>query len=388
MSKSSTVLLSSHYINAYGLVRGLQRVGYEGDLVAIKPAGDGVSLLEACFPTIRMLAPTDQDLGSFSSWLAQRLPNVDDLTIFFADERLLPLFQQEKETPSHATKPARMTLHSAFDCDALDQVLDRFRFYDLIQSKDLAEVPRSIDGGEDPTRKLGYPFMVRPKRSWRGVEKLPRVRLVENSLQWREVRQEFEAWGITDDELCYQEVLSISDKHNVSVCGWHDSVAPIHHLTRKVLQHPPKTGNGDVVETVNEPEDLLTIAAKVLDALNYRGPFELEFVLDTRSGRYHVIELNPRFWMQHELMNALYDNELIHRALGKAPRSLPRPRKRAVWINTIYGLYRLLRGQRGMIRHVYDATVLSPTVADTLRWMPQLGGRMVKERLSKVRKKG
>lgn len=46
--------------------------------------------------------------------------------------------------------------------------------------------------------------------------------------------------------------------------------------------------------TILDPE-LLTLSKKIIAKIGWRGPCELEFLKDTRTGRYALIEINPRF---------------------------------------------------------------------------------------------
>jgi predicted ATP-grasp superfamily ATP-dependent carboligase len=181
-------------------------------------------------------------------------------------------------------------------------------------------------------------------------------------------RKTFDQWmtdfrtrGLDIDQLCYQELLSIRDKDNVSICGWYDQRKHYLFCTRKVLQHPPKTGNGDVVERIEPPDGLMDVAIRILQALKYDGPLELEFVFDERSNSYQVIELNPRFWMQHGLIEAVTGHALVSSYLGIAPTkpSVPMPEDH-YWVNPLYAVFRLMKTDIRAVRYALRRDAYMP----------------------------
>jgi len=71
----------------------------------------------------------------------------------------------------------------------------------------------------------------------------------------------------------------------------------------KLLQYPRETGTGCIVERVENTE-VLSLATRLLEHLNYSGIAEVEFKRDAASGKYKLIEVNPRFWDWHQLSAA------------------------------------------------------------------------------------
>ncbi|MCL5270534.1 MAG: hypothetical protein M1457_08290 [bacterium] len=84
-----------------------------------------------------------------------------------------------------------------------------------------------------------------------------------------------------------------------------------------------------------DPAGLQARTRAILDALEYRGPFELEYLLDRRTGGYKVIELNPRHWYQYRLAAALSRENMIRRYLGWELMPNPPTGGKGLWLETI-----------------------------------------------------
>ena len=293
--------------------------------------------------------------------------------IFFADERFHEAFRDEIRSPRLAN--ARFLLGAA---DHVETILDRCAFYEFIERHGLGEVPRTIPGSADPWAAFPEKFFFRFKRSWDGLRKLPRVQLISSRNRFETTVAELKREGYCKEQWCYQEVLSISPRHNVSICGWHDRNCRRHVATRKVLQHPAKNGNGDVCEVIDPPPGLLETTASLLEAFDYCGPFELEFVLDTRTDSYKIIELNPRFWMQHGLVGAWTGEELVRRYLGSAQSPCRPSHPPRYWINTIYAISRLLRGDVRVLCYLAAGATCVPLWSTAVRWLPRFGPQLLR----------
>jgi hypothetical protein len=194
------------------------------------------------------------------------------------------------------------------------------------------------------------------------------------------------AEGYEPGDWCYQEVLSLAPHHNVSVCGWHGLETRRYAATRKLLQFPERQGNGDVCELIELPPDFSEITRKLLNELGYTGPFELEFVRDLRTGRDVIIELNPRFWMQHPLVGANLDQTLVRHYLGLSNAKLPcdslQPR---YWVNTIVALNRLLRADLRSWKYLRSPhAILMPPLGITLRWLPRFSVILLLRKLRSI----
>ncbi|HTC61544.1 MAG TPA: hypothetical protein VK709_01770 [Candidatus Saccharimonadales bacterium] len=72
---------------------------------------------------------------------------------------------------------------------------------------------------------------------------------------------------------------------------------PIASLTaRRTRQYPIDFGHSSsFVETMDVPE-IVAPSRRLLAAIRYSGLVELEYKLDSRNGRYKLLDINPRIW--------------------------------------------------------------------------------------------
>ena len=361
----SVAIICGNHINAYSLVQSLRSGGWEGDIVCLKDRVSGPALMDVCENDVRTWDDKLEVPGDIIGLISTLIPADAQKVIFFTDERFHETFSEEVRTPRLLN--ARFFVGSP---EHTDTILDRFAFYRFIEERGVGEVPRTIAGDVDPWATFPAQFFFRFKCSWEGLKKTARVRLIEDRESHDQTLAEFRSLGYAEKDWCYQEVLSVSALHNVSISGWHESACHTYVASRKVLQHPPKTGNGDVCEIIDPPPGLLETTEKLLMALDYIGPFELEFVLDQNSGTFKIIELNPRFWMQHGLIGAATGEVLVRRYLGQAMSQQP-DSPPIYWVNTIYGLLRLLRFDFRIHRYLWRRKAIRvPSWSITLRWLP------------------
>jgi len=80
------------------------------------------------------------------------------------------------------------------------------------------------------------------------------------------------------------------------VCALFNRGQPRALLSQKrLLMHPANGGAGIYNETTDEP-DLKELAVKLLQALDWHGPAQVEFIRDCVTGQPYLLEVNGRFW--------------------------------------------------------------------------------------------
>lgn len=71
-------------------------------------------------------------------------------------------------------------------------------------------------------------------------------------------------------------------------------------VARRLRQHPADYGTGTFVETV-ENDAVEANAERLLQAVGYSGPVEMEFKQDARDGSFKLLDVNPRLWTWNSL---------------------------------------------------------------------------------------
>lgn len=105
----------------------------------------------------------------------------------------------------------------------------------------------------------------------------------------------------TENLIC-QSLLDFENGQEYDWWGYRDPKGRIVSVTaREISKYPDKRGRVTHVELVEEPE-LKAIGDKIVSELDYRGIADIQFIRDRRTGRFDVIEMNPRLWCSHELL--------------------------------------------------------------------------------------
>ncbi len=363
--ENKCAIIFGSYINACSIYQSLFLIGYDASVYIIDEVEGTKCLADIAAKKAAVIKRSLQQPEEAVALINEIVPGNVTKHIFFTSEECI-------DAVKFAVQEGTLQNTVAFTGAGIsnDVIYDRYRFYEFIDALNCTHIPRTITSAADPFLAFGERFVVRMKRSWQGSEKLPRLSIVNGKAELEALEQEYAENGYTRDMWCYQELLSISDKHNVSVCGWRDARFRQYAVTRKLVQHPPKTGNGDVVETIADfPQELLSATSTILDALDYAGPFELEFVFDLNENVYKVIELNPRYWMQHGLINSLTNHALVRRNIGESElKVLPAEElPHRYWINSNQALFRLMKGQLAILGY-FKNSICFPGIKASVKW--------------------
>lgn len=332
--RDGTAVVSSAHVNAVGVALSLRELGWTGRIACLRINATGRALAQRWPALCECWTLQLERLAEFPEQLFERVAPESVAAVFFCDERFLPLFAQQQVAERFPNACYHLGTRSQ-----LDIVLDRLKFYEYVEANGLGDTPRTVEATQDPWEAFGGPFRTRVWKSWRGVKKLLRGRTIQNQRDLESWEHDCAAEGMFREEWGYQELLSTDPRDLLCVCGWHGQGTALYLTTRWIRQSGE---NGWLIEAIRAPRGLEDTAYAILAALNYSGPFAMEFVRDLRTQSYKVIELNPRFWMQHRLVG----NDLVRRYLGFPSSICNRRRPARYWLNTDTAL-RLLLTLRG-----------------------------------------
>lgn len=158
----------------------------------------------------------------------------------------------------------------------------------------LVRGPEALAGAAD---KTGLPCVLKPRRGAAGI-----------GVEFIESREELAAaWdrGVVQENLVYEtrsRLLQEFHRGEVhDVCVLFRDGEPRAALTQKrVYMLPARGGIAVLAETTDEPE-LRDLAIRLLAAMRWHGPAQVEFRIDERDGQPKLMEVNGRFWATMEL---------------------------------------------------------------------------------------
>lgn len=360
-------IIASHYINAYSIVVSLKKIGWTGKIVCVKDTRDKSVLTECFGKAVEHWSLDLSEPANLILAIKNNTPQSDQKYVFFCNEQFHIAFN---DIEKYDIDNIKFTIGSRKNLDVL---LNRYKLLEHFKEHNIGTVPNTIKGTENPFSVFGNEFFIRTNYSWRKSERLPRVKLIKDKIDFEKTVNQYKSIGLEPMEWAYQEKLSIKPESNVSVCGLRTKSTNLFYVTHHLLRHPNISGNGDLTGIIEDPGSLITITDKFLSSIDFEGPFELEFVLDERDNHFKVIEINPRFWMQHGLINANSDHALVRWCLGmfNSEKQETNPQYK-YWINTIYATYRLLKLEFGVVSKFSSKNSIAfPNLQDTCFWIPR-----------------
>jgi D-aspartate ligase len=219
--------------------------------------------------------------------------------------------------------------------DAVECLLDKLELFKIASSDGIAVpatvVCSSVEEIHANIAKLRFPLVVKPrmasdwrrKGTWEAVG-ARKAFLVESTEQ---LVSEYSQIASVNAEVMIQEYIQGSDSDIAVCCCYIDSKQemPAYFTARKLRQNPPLFGTGCAVETVDISE-IVPEAKRLLRACRYTGLAEVEFKRDSSSGKWLLIEVNPRHWDQHEIgahigvnLSWVAYQEMIGRSVASEP---------------------------------------------------------------------
>jgi D-aspartate ligase len=107
---------------------------------------------------------------------------------------------------------------------------------------------------------------------------------------------------VSAQTLMIQELIPGGGTEQFSYVTLCDEGRPLASLTaRRTRQYPPDFGRASTyVETV-DCDPVVAPSRRLLEAMRFSGLVEVEFKRDPRSGRFKLLDVNPRVWGWHTL---------------------------------------------------------------------------------------
>ena len=188
--------------------------------------------------------------------------------------------------------------------DIVKFAYDKKLTYELAEKFDInipkTFYPKNID--ELNNLESRFPVIIKPSIKINFYSKT-RVKAIQVNNK-KDLIEEFKktATIIDSSEIMIQELIPGGPDYLFSFCSLFRNGKGLAKVTaRRARQHPMDFGHASTyVETMNIPE-IDGIGSKILQAMNYSGLSEVEFMQDPRDGKYKLLEVNARTWGWHTL---------------------------------------------------------------------------------------
>jgi D-aspartate ligase len=192
------------------------------------------------------------------------------------------------------------------DWPVVEMVLRKARFYAWAaqrnypvpatwSSKALSDIPATA-----------FPIIAKPEMRRNATDEVETARLTRILYQLRmtviedqaQLRAFLEKHRDLLDHFLFQEyVRGLSDcMFTIGVYADRDYIVRALFSGRKVRGFPPDSGDCMVGRTEPVPEAVRQIVRDLCKEIRYHGLAEFEFKRDLKTGRYRLIEINPRTW--------------------------------------------------------------------------------------------
>jgi predicted ATP-grasp superfamily ATP-dependent carboligase len=232
--------------------------------------------------------------------------------------------------------------------DVIENVVNKAALLQVAKKEGI-EIPNSyFIEDEDDIKHLPYPIYLKIHKSWRMFEQFPKGRIITNAHDaLRYVHYLVDDLGLSFNDFLFQELLSTNPEDNISLSGIFMDNSDIYAISRKLLQTSSKLGAAiEIVFNDEVKEKLYKSCKKLFKKVGYYGIAECEFIHDKTTGDFKLIEVNPRFWLQHSVFKKVGINfaEIYFLlSLGVNPINLQilnGSNKPIVWINETHVIHK------------------------------------------------
>ncbi len=288
--------------------------------------------------------PDPEDAARFLPWLEAEVRNGRIARVAPTSDLMAWYLAEVRDAFSPEVAAAQPTLEATLDV----LFKDRFarRSFELGIASPITTAPSSVEEAHDLAPQVCYPAVVKPRSHV--VGRLERGVVVHDADELRHrYRPSSVPRGMRDvllryPSLCFpvvQEYIPYAEDRLYSVSGLLGPAGEViaFAASKKRNQWPPKLGVGLSFDACADPEVCergVDVARRLLGA----GLFELELILDRRTGSYVAIDLNPR---AHGFIgfDIARGNDLpalwALTSCGVVPAALPAPHGSLTWQHSI-----------------------------------------------------
>ena len=353
-------------------------------VLCLSPTGLSVgrALYESGVPVYG--ADTDiLEIGHYSSFfrhhspffLERKLDRLLDTLIAFAKSCnhspvLFPAGDDQIEWVAHhhADLKPYFRLQDCAKPETASRFVDKRIFYEWVRTAydhlPKTCVPENEEQVQAVAEDLQYPVILKPARGHAWRRHLRGAKVLEVSTP-SELLREYRRHALFDSALVLQEVIPGPENEIVvAACAIGQKGEPLSVFTaRKARQYPYYFGSASYCVSEWVPE-VAELSIDILTRLRFRGVCGTEFKRDHRTGRWALIEINPRptLWFDVARASGVNPVDAIYRDLAGLPQN-PRRHQR----DGITWRY-LARDLIACYRYWWRSDPQTPSMISTLKW--------------------
>ena len=269
---------------ALSIVRSLGRKGIKLDC-----ASDSIDALSfhSKHCSSRYHYPEPKDEKAFIDAVVTLLEGGDYILPYFTNENtLLPISANRKKIEAHTTLP----LPSMKSMDIASDKAQTMAYAEKIGiPTPKTRFPRSLDDAVDLADDIGYPVVLKPRKSSNAKGIFYCKDEAELRSGWAEVVKEF------TDPILQEYIPQGGEAMGLEALYNENSQSSASFIHKRIREYPLSGGPSTLRESIKDPL-IGELGLKMLDALKWNGVAMVEFKVDPRDGQPKLMEINPRFW--------------------------------------------------------------------------------------------
>jgi predicted ATP-grasp superfamily ATP-dependent carboligase len=196
-------------------------------------------------------------------------------------------------------------LYPCADLNITNNFLNKRLFYEMLEKLNIdypkTYFPRNLSELKSIVAKLSYPCFIKPSYSASFVVDFKsKMFFIRNKNQ---LINQYKKVSLLKHDILIQEIIPGDATHIYGFNGYFDKKFKLNgsFTSRRIREWPKKAGCACFIEAINIPE-LSKIINTIIKKVNYFGVIDSDFIKDPRDGRFKLLDINPRFWMQISLL--------------------------------------------------------------------------------------
>jgi predicted ATP-grasp superfamily ATP-dependent carboligase len=177
------------------------------------------------------------------------------------------------------------------------------RIYDKLELMSIAAlvnvpVPLTFEAGSKLLENLSLPCIIKGRQGLTFYKTFGTKALICNTLTELKNHLEHPAIRSNPELAMIQEIISSPESHHTISVATFSAQGSVKAwwMGQKLREHPWKFGTATLTESIII-EELKPYTEALMQALEYTGVTETEFLYDANTGQYKLIEINARTWL-------------------------------------------------------------------------------------------